>query len=149
MMMVWIDGDGCPVVLEAVKICSELSVKVTILCDTSHRIEIDGAQTITVSKGQDSVDFAIVNRISPCDIVVTQDYGLAAMILARGGKVITQNGMEIDNNNIDSLLSIRYLSKKARDSGVRMKGPSKRTCEQNAEFKRNFRMILQGAENGD
>ena len=63
------------------------------MCDTSHIFEKSGAKTITVSKGSDSVDFALVNMVKPGDVVVTQDYGLAAMCLSRRAIPISQNGM--------------------------------------------------------
>ena len=133
----------------AVKISAGFSIPVTVMCDTAHQIVLDGVQTITVSKGQDSVDFALVNSMSPGDVVVTQDYGLAAMCLARAGRVVTQNGMEIHNGNIDTLLSMRYLSKKARDAGVRTKGPSKRTPQQNKDFEQQFYKLLQEVQHGN
>ena len=82
-MRILIDADGCPVVDIAVQTAKENCIECIILCDTSHVFEKEGAATVTVSKGADSVDFALVNMIQPGDIVVTQDYGLAAMCLAR------------------------------------------------------------------
>ena len=133
-MTILIDADGCPVVDIAVKIANERKIDCLILCDTSHIFEKPGAKTITVSKGSDSVDFALVNMVQTGDIVVTQDYGLAAMCLARRAIPINQNGMVYTDNNIDALLHERYTSKKIRMSGVRLKGPSKRTAEQDAAF---------------
>ena len=78
-MTIFIDADGCPVVDLTLKIARELEIPVLLICDTSHRFEREGAQTITVSKGADSADFALVNRVVPGDVVVTQDYGLAAI----------------------------------------------------------------------
>ena len=84
-MKILIDADGCPVVKQTIEI------EVIVFCDTSHIINSDYAKTVTVSKGADSVDFALVNQVSRGDIVVTQDYGLSAMVLSKGGKPITQN----------------------------------------------------------
>ena len=83
MPTVLIDADGCPVVDLTIRICHAHSVPVLILCDTAHRIKRDGAETIVFDKGADSVDFALVNRVCPGDVVITQDYGLAAMRLSR------------------------------------------------------------------
>lgn len=83
-MIIFIDADGCPVVDETVHLANTHHIPCVILCDTSHQIWRTGAQTIIVSKGADSVDFALVNRLHAGDIAVTQDYGLAAMCLARG-----------------------------------------------------------------
>ena len=85
-MKILIDADGCPVVDSAVSISNKHNIECIILCDTSHIINKQGAKTITVSKGADSVDFALVNMVSPGDIVITQDYGLAAMCLAKCAK---------------------------------------------------------------
>ena len=81
MPTVLIDADGCPVVDLTIRICRACSVPVLILCDTAHRIERDGAETMVFDKGADSVDVALVNHVRPGDVVITQDYGLAAMVL--------------------------------------------------------------------
>ena len=74
-MNILIDADGCPVVDLTLQIAKQFGIPVIILCDTSHQIEREGAQTLVFDKGADSVDFALVNRVKPSDIVVTQDYG--------------------------------------------------------------------------
>ena len=89
-----IDADGCPVVDETIKIAKRFGLECLILCDTSHRIEREGAQTMVFSKGADSVDFALVNLMCSGDVVVTQDYGLAAMYLAQSTLALNQDGME-------------------------------------------------------
>lgn len=133
-MKIFIDADGCPVVDITVKIAKENKLACIILCDTSHEIVRDGAQTITVSKGADSVDFALVNMVQQGDIVITQDYGLAAMCLARKALPISQNGMLYSNENIDALLLARHTVKKIRNAGGRLKGAGKRTAHQDEQF---------------
>ena len=98
-MKILIDADGCPVTKLAVKLATERGISAIIVCDTSHEFSIDGAETITVSKGADSADFALVNKAENGDIIITQDYGLAAMALAKRANVITQNGLIINNFN--------------------------------------------------
>ena len=93
-MKILIDADGCPVVDETVCLARKKGIACLILCDTSHVFEKKGARTIMVSKGTDSVDFALVNLIEKGDIVITQDFGLAAMCLARDAVVLNQNGMQ-------------------------------------------------------
>ena len=129
-MRILIDADGCPVVDLTVRLAKKYGIECTILCDTSHEFNRDGAQTVVVEKGSDSVDFKIVNLVGEGDIVVTQDYGLAAMCLARKAIPVSQNGLVYTDKNIDQLLFTRYVSKKIRNAGGRMKGPSKRTPEQ-------------------
>ena len=133
-MRILIDADGCPVVNITIKIAKAHGLECFLLCDTSHYFERDGAETITVSKGADSVDFALVNMVRDGDIVVTQDYGLAAMCLARRAVPISQDGMVYSDENIGSLLEQRHMAKKARQSGERLSGPRKRTDEQDAKF---------------
>ena len=82
-MTILIDADGCPVVDLTLQIARQFGVPVIILCDTAHQIEREGAQTLVFDKGADSVDFALVSRVKPGDVVVTQDYGLASMCLAK------------------------------------------------------------------
>jgi len=133
-MRILIDADGCPVVDTAVWMAKQNNIECLIICDTSHIFEKEGATTITVSKGPDSVDFALVNMVQTGDIVITQDYGLAAMCLARRGTAISQNGMIYDDSNMDVLLFARYSAKKIRNSGGRIKGPAKRTTDQDRQF---------------
>lgn len=134
MPTVLIDADGCPVVDLTIRICRACSVPVLILCDTAHRIERDGAETMVFDKGADSVDFALVNRVRPGNVVITQDYGLAAMCLSRRARVLNQNGLEYTADNIDGLLEQRHHSKKLLRAGKHLKGPAKRTKEQDEAF---------------
>lgn len=141
-MRVLIDGDGCPVVDIAVQLCRAYRTECIILCDTAHEIHQDGIQTLTFDKGADSVDFAIANRIQPGDLVITQDYGLASMCLARNASVIHQDGWEYNQWNIDALLFQRHESRKYRSSGGRIKGPAKRTLQQDNAFRYALERIL-------
>lgn len=142
-MKVLIDADGCPVVDITIDFCAKYStVEVIILCDTSHLIHREGIKTITVAKGADSVDFALVNLVKPNDIVVTQDYGLAAMCLAKKAKVIRQDGLEYSNENIDALLLMRYENKKIRLAGGRTKGPAKRKPQEDTAFIETLKHIV-------
>ncbi len=141
-MKLLIDADGCPVVDIAVRIAKAHHVECLILCDTSHYFEKDGAQTLVFSKGADSVDFALVNRVAPGDIVITQDYGLAAMCLAKRAVILNQNGMEYTEDNIDALLLARHTARKIRNAGGRLKGPHKRTAEQDQQFEMALTRLL-------
>ncbi len=134
-MNLLVDADACPVVDIALDCAKKYDVdKCILLCDTSHLIERECAETVIVSKGADSADFALVNLVKAGDIVVTQDYGLAAMCLAKKAYVLNQNGLIFDEFNIDSLLAQRHISKKIRMAGGRTKGPSKRTKVQDDAF---------------
>ena len=82
-MRILIDADGCPVTNIAVSISKSHGLECIIVCDSSHIFSSDYAQVITVDKGADSADMKLVNIALKGDIAVTQDYGLAAMCLAR------------------------------------------------------------------
>lgn len=137
-MKILIDADGCPVTKIAVETAKANGIKAVIYCDTSHDLSSlsnENTKVITVSKGADSADFALVNNAEQGDIIVTQDYGLAAMALAKKAIPITQNGLIITDINIDSLLMSRHAAKAARRAGKHIKGPSKRSEKQNQDFK--------------
>jgi len=141
-MKLLIDADGCPVVDIAVRLARQHSIECLILCDTAHEFSKEGARTITVSKGADSVDFALVNLVQKSDVVVTQDYGLAAMCLARGAVPLNQNGMVYADGNIDALLHQRHAAQKIRRGGGRLKGSPKRGAEQDRAFEATLEKIL-------
>ena len=144
MPTVLIDADGCPVVDVTIRLCKSREVPVLILCDTAHRIERDGAETLVFDKGADSVDFALVNRVRAGDIVVTQDYGLASMCLARRARVLNQNRLEYTAGNIDELLERRWQHKNLRRAGKPPKGPATRTKEQDTAFANALEKLLRG-----
>lgn len=148
-MRILIDADGCPVISEALHIAATHRMEAVLFCDTSHEFAKYNTTVLTVSKGADSADFALVNQIEPGDIVITQDYGLAAMALARGGRPITQNGKYITDGNLLSLLESRHAGKKARRAGVRSKGPAKRTTDQNRLFTESLERLVHAYENTD
>ena len=147
-MKLLVDADACPVVDIAVNLCRQHQIPCILLCDTAHEIHRDGAQTLTFDKGSDSVDFALVQRVEKGDIVVTQDYGLASMCLAKQAKVLHQDGWFYTQYNIDALLFQRHESRKFRASGGRTKGPHKRTKQQDTAFFDALKNELQNSVQG-
>ena len=143
-MKVLIDADACPVTKIAIAVCRSFCVECLLLSDTAHEFHRPGAQTLVFDKGADSVDYALVNRVLPGDIVITQDYGLASMCLARGAKVLHQDGWLYTESNIDALLFQRHESRKYRSAGGRTKGPKKRTFQQDDAFQQALQTLLQG-----
>mgnify|MGYP000824301782 CR=1 FL=1 len=141
-MNILIDADGCPVVDLTLQIAKRFGVPVIILCDTAHQIEREGAQTLVFDKGADSVDFALVSRVKPGDVVVTQDIGLASMVLGRDAAAIGVRGRVYDKATIDMQLFIRHEEKKVRRAGGRTRGPAAFTSEDRARFKRNLTELL-------
>lgn len=145
MLQLLIDADACPVLDLALAISRDFNIQAILFCDTSHEIVREGVMTITVPKGPDSVDFKLVNKVFPYDIVITQDLGLAAMVLAKRGLVMDQNGRELTADNIEELLHFRHVGQKVRRAGGRTKGPKKRTAENNFEFENKFRQLCERA----
>ncbi|MFZ5987590.1 MAG: YaiI/YqxD family protein [Bacillota bacterium] len=141
-MKILVDADACPVKNIIVKVAKEYNLPVIMLIDTSHIINDGYSEVITVDKSRDSVDFVLVNKVTKGDIVVTQDYGVAAMSIPRGAKVINQNGLIYTNDNIDSLLFDRHISQKVRRAGGRTSGPGKRTKEDDVRFEKAFRSLI-------
>ena len=116
MMRVLIDADACPVVRIAEEIAKKHGVGVTLLCDTSHILRSDYSEIRVIGEGADAVDFALVNLCRKGDIVVTQDYGVAAMALGKGAYAIHQSGMLYTGDNIDGLLMERQRWQEAARS---------------------------------
>ena len=141
-MKIIIDADACPVVDIAVDIAKERNLECIIVCDNTHSIQKDGAVTVVVDKGADSADCKIANLTEKGDVVITQDYGLAALVLGKSAKALNQNGMIYTDNNIENLLFTRYIGKKERMEGNRTKGPKKRTAQNDADFIKAFNKCL-------
>lgn len=142
-MKILVDADACPVVEIVLRSAKTKGLQCVLVCDTAHVFKTDKAEIITVSQGSDSADFRLVNLIEHGDIVITQDYGLAAMCLSRGADVVNQNGLIYNESNMDFLLSQRHIHKKLRAAGVRTKGPKKRTPQQDIEFEKALQSLIQ------
>ena len=141
-MKILVDADACPVKSIIVDEAKKQQIEVIMFIDTSHVLNDGYSKIIMVDKGRDSVDFALVNMVTKGDIVVTQDYEVAALALTRGAYPINQNGLIYDKSNIDSLLFQRFLSNKVRQSGGRVKGVGKRTKDDDEKFRHNFSKLI-------
>ncbi len=115
-MQIFVDADACPVVAIIEKIAKENSVPVTLLCDTNHVLSSAYSEVVVVGAGADAVDYKLISICHKGDIVVSQDYGVAAMALGKGAYAIHQSGKWYTNDNIDQMLMERHLNKKARRS---------------------------------
>lgn len=142
-MKVLIDADGCPVVKQALSIAEEYGIEVLLVCDAAHDFSYEKARVLVTTKGADAADFLLVNHVKQNDIVITQDYGLASMVLAKKGSCINQNGLIYSQQNIDQLLFSRHVSKVVRRAGGRVKGPKKRTNAQNEQFMVAYRRLIE------
>jgi uncharacterized protein YaiI (UPF0178 family) len=143
-----VDADACPVKRIIVALAKRDKIPVTMVIDTSHELNDGYSRVITVDKGSDSADYALLGLLAPGDIVVTQDYGLAAMALAKGAKVINQSGLVYTSDNIDRLLAERFIGQKIRRAGGRTKGPPKRSKEDDDRFAAAFSRLLAEAAKG-
>lgn len=122
-------------------------VSVTLLCDTNHVLSSAYSEVMLVGAGADAVDYKLISICHKGDIVVSQDYGVAAMALGKGAYAIHQSGKWYTNDNIDRMLMERHLNKKARRSSnkAHLKGPKKRTKEDDERFSESFEKLIQKA----
>lgn len=148
-MHIFIDADACPVVGIVEKTAKKYNLPVTLLCDTNHILYSDYSEVIVVGAGADAVDYKLISICHKGDIVVSQDYGVAAMALGKGAYAIHQSGKWYTNDNIDQMLMERHLNKKARRGSHKnhLKGLRKRTEEDDVRFAQSFeRLILKVLE---
>ena len=143
-MQIFVDADACPVVAIIEKIAKDNSVPVMLLCDTNHVLSSTYSKVVVVGAGADAVDYKLISICHKGDIVVSQDYGVAAMALGKGAYAIHQSGKWYTDDNIDQMLMERHLSKKARRSSRKchVKGPKKRTEEDDERFAQSFEKML-------
>ena len=143
-MQIFVDADACPVVGIVEKIAEKYNISTTLLCDTNHVLTSDYSEVIVVGAGADAVDYKLISICHKGDVVVSQDYGVAAMALGKGAYAIHQSGKWYTNENIDQLLMERHLNKKARRSSHKnhLKGPRQRTEEDDIRFAQSFEKLL-------
>lgn len=148
-MKIFVDADACPVIDIVEDIATKYNIPVTLLCDTNHVLTSDYSEVVVVGAGADAVDYKLISICHRGDIVVTQDYGVAAMALGKGAFAIHQSGKWYTNENIDQMLMERHLNKKARRASSRnhIKGPRKRSEEDDQRFAESFEKLLRKANN--
>ena len=143
-MQIYVDADACPVVGIVEETAKKYKIPVTLLCDTNHVLHSDYSDVVVVGAGADAVDYKLISICHSGDIVVSQDYGVAAMALGKGAYAIHQSGKWYTNDNIDQMLMERHLNKKARRSSHKnhIKCPKKRTEEANERFAQSFEKLI-------
>lgn len=146
-MQIFVDADACPVTRIVEQTARERGIPCSLLCDTNHVLSSDYSEIRIIRAGADAVDFALINLCHKGDIVVTQDYGVAAMALGKGAYAIHQSGRWYTNENIDRLLMERHMAKKARMGKGKhhLKGPAKRTQEDDNRFRESFEKLVEMA----
>lgn len=144
-MKILVDADACPVkdIIEEVAI--QFKIPVMMIIDTSHELYSDYSEIIQVSKAPDAVDLALFNRTKKGDIVVTQDYGVASMVLGKKAYALNYNGKWFTDNNIEMLMFERHIAAKQRKSGVHSCSVRKRTKEDDTRFRESFIRLCQYA----
>lgn len=135
-MKILVDADACPVKSIIENVAKDFNIEVTMFIDTSHILKSDYSKIIQVGQGQDAADIAIINNTKKGDIVVTGDYGVASLALAKDAYVISFNGMYYTHDNIDRLLFERHIGKQQRKAGKRNSRIKKRTKSLDKNFKK-------------
>lgn len=143
-MKILVDADACPVIRQIEEIAGLFLVPVRLFADTSHTLSSQYAEVETVGKGAEAVDVALINCCEPGDIVVTQDYGVAAMALGKGAYAINQDGWQYTDYNIESLLMRRrpVLKKAKKLHRKHWKGCRKRLPMDDKRFEEEFENLL-------
>jgi len=144
-MRIIIDGDACPQRVKEIceRAAREFNIDLIIVVDMDHYI-VSKFTIIVVEQGRDAVDYKIVEIFQNDDILVTQDYGLASLVLVKAAAVIHTGGFFINKNNIDELLESRHIGQRIRKAGGKTKGPSKRRREQDENFEKCLYKVLNG-----
>ncbi len=136
MMKILVDADACP--KSALQICFKLGqrydVPVWTVASFNHNVTSD--HHVVVGDNAQEADIKVMNLTEAGDVVVTQDWGLAAMILGKGAKALNPIGREFRPETIDFLLEEREIKAKLRRAGGRTKGPQKRTSAEDQRFEK-------------
>ena len=145
-MKIIVDGDGCPGMKFIEKVAREEEVELIVYATIDHNIIVDYGTVKRVDKGFQSVDMYVINETKAGDVVISQDFGVAAMVLGKKGFAISPKGKVYTDNNIDRLLFERHLSQKARKAGLRSKGASKRTKEDDLKLYEVIKSVVRRAK---
>ena len=145
-MRIIVDADGCPGKHLIEKAAKENSIELIMYCDINHVLNSDYALIKYVDSGFQTVDMKVANEARSKDIVITQDFGVAAMVLAKGAYAMGTKGHIYDNDNIDKLLFERHMSSKLRRSGGKTFGPKKRTNEDDEKLYNNLLKLISKAQ---
>jgi uncharacterized protein YaiI (UPF0178 family) len=142
MTTIWIDGDGCP------KGASQFTLQegerrglqVILVTNVHHETKAPGR--LVVDGSSQAVDLAIINKMKKGDVVVTQDIGLAALVLGKSGYALNPTGQEYQSGDMSLILEMRESAAKHRRGGGRTKGPKKRTQEDEERYQQALLSLL-------
>lgn len=149
-MKIIVDADASPVKKEVIEIAAAFDLSVLLVMSIAHYSFDDlpaHVENIYVEKGADRADFKIVQLAKKGDVIITQDYGLASLLLPKGCRVVHHNGYEYTDQNIDRLLETRHFSALQREAGLRTKGPSAFTEADRQKFRLYFEQLIKPLAN--
>lgn len=141
-MRIIVDGDSCPGKDIIEEIAKKYDVELIIFCSIDHMLKSNYAEVRYVDKGSQMVDMKVANEAAKNDIVISQDYGVAAMVLAKGARALSPKGKIYTNQNIDGLLFQRHMSYKARKGGEKGINPKKRNKEDDKRLENNLSTLI-------
>ncbi|MBN2983322.1 YaiI/YqxD family protein [Cohnella algarum] len=142
-----VDGDACPVKTEIGQTVRQCGATALLVSSNAHVLVPEaGVEVVTVDAGPQSADLYIANALKPSDVLVTSDYGLAALGIAKGSAVLTPRGRRITEADIDGLLAQRHESARLRRGGLRTKGPKPFTNEDRVRFQQKLTQLLLGRQ---
>jgi len=143
-LKILVDADACPVKDIIIAVGNERNIPIEMVASYNHKIKGgSGVSVIITDSGPDAADYIIANRVEGGDIVVTQDFGLGALTLGKGGKALTPRGLIFTGENINGLLMQRHISAKVRRSGGKTKGPSSFCREDKENFLKSLLKLLE------
>ncbi|MCR5293506.1 MAG: DUF188 domain-containing protein [Eubacterium sp.] len=147
-MRILVDADACSVVNKVEKIAKKNNIEVILFCDTHHVITSDYAEVKIVGAGADAVDFAILNNCKSGDIVVTNDGGLASLVLSKRGMVVNSFGRRYTDRDINDILNARYFrSKQKRRGNTNFKGMKNKNYHNHPDFNTSLTMMIGNVSN--
>ncbi len=146
-MIVYIDADACPVISLSEKICKDCQIPLVAVKDYNHELHLDYGEVVTLEQGNDHADLYIANMVHHGDLIITNDMGLASLVLGKNTYCLNFYGNIIDHHNIDFLLHSRHVKAKGRRNKKYGKGVPARTPEDNIRFEHSLIKILEENKN--
>lgn len=113
-MKVVIDGDGSPIIGITESICKSAGIEMVVVKNFETMLSLNWGSIVEVDKSRDRADFILVNLLKKGDLAISADYGLVAMALSKGARVLSPSGFEINNESILGHLERRHENRKDR-----------------------------------
>lgn len=136
------DADACPVKSEIISVAIKYNLPYYFIASYAHKMNNNDDAWIYVDPDKESADLYIMNHVQEKDIVITQDIGLASLVLPKHVYALSPRGKEYREESIDTALDFRYLAAKARRRGKYEKGPKAFTNQDRQVFINKLEEIL-------